>query len=250
MTIDLKGRKILVTGASSGIGKAIAESLSKAGATLAVHYHSNLESATSLALKGGKGSQVFQANLSDNEQIIRLFQDVIHAFGKIDVLVNNAGIYLYAPISDEEWLEKWHITMQTNLTSAALLSKLAISHFIENGGGRIINIASRAAFRGDTADYMAYAASKGGMISLTKTIARAYGKSNIKAFSIAPGFVRTPMATEFIEKNGEESVIKDLSLNSLTEPMDIAPLVTFISAGFLDHATGSTFDINAGSYMR
>jgi NAD(P)-dependent dehydrogenase (short-subunit alcohol dehydrogenase family) len=250
MTIDLSGKNILITGASSGIGKAIAENLSQAGATLAVHYHSNIESATSLAKMAGKGSLIFRANLADNEQVVQLFQDVLSAFGKIDVLVNNAGIYVYAPLTDEAWLEKWQITMQTNLTSAALLSKLAISHFKEKGGGRIINIASRAAFRGDTGDYMAYAASKGGMISLTKTIARAYGKSNIMAFSIAPGFVRTPMATEFIEKNGEDNIIKELSLNTLTKPMDVAPLVTFISAGFLDHATGSTFDINAGSYMR
>jgi NAD(P)-dependent dehydrogenase (short-subunit alcohol dehydrogenase family) len=110
-------------------------------------------------------------------------------------------------------------------------------------------MASRAAFRGDTIDYLAYAASKGGMVSLTRSIARGFGKQNIKAFLIAPGFVRTEMAQEFIDFYGEEKTIADLALPKLTEPDDIAPLVVFLASGMADHATGGTFDINAGSYV-
>lgn len=250
MEINLNGRVVLVTGASSGIGKAICENLSESGATLAIHYNNNKKSAVELAKRLGNNSQPFQANLANTHQTESLFNAVIMKYGKLDVLINNAGIYQFTPNNDERWIEKWQNTITINLTSAAILSKMAIEHFIKNGGGRIINIASRAAFRGDTGDYLAYAASKGGMISLTKTIARSFGKKNIKAFSIAPGFVRTPMAREFIEKNGEEMILQELSLNKLTEPENIAPIVTFIAAGLMDHATGSTIDINAGSYMR
>ena len=128
--------------------------------------------------------------------------------------------------------------------------RLAIKQFQQTSGGRIINISSRAAFRGDTGDYLAYAASKGGMISLTKTIARSFGKDNIKAFSIAPGFVRTPMAQGYIDKFGEKDILNEISLPKLTEVEDVAPLITFMASGKMDHATGCTIDINAGSYMR
>ena len=116
-------------------------------------------------------------------------------------------------------------------------------------GGRIINIASRAAFRGDTKDYLAYAASKGGMVSLTRSIARAWGKQGIVAFTIAPGWVMTDMAKQFIAQNGDEVVLNELALAELTQPSDVAPTVVFLASGLSDHATGCTIDINAGSYV-
>ena len=116
-------------------------------------------------------------------------------------------------------------------------------------GGRIINIASRAAFRGDTKDYLAYAASKGGMVSLTRSIARAWGKQGIVAFTIAPGWVMTDMAKQFIAQNGDEVVLNELALAELTQPKDVAPTVVFLASGLSDHATGCTIDINAGSYV-
>ena len=114
----------------------------------------------------------------------------------------------------------------------------------------VAEIASRAAFRGDTPDYLAYAASKAGMVALSKSIARAYGKEGIKAFSIAPGFTKTAMAQKSIDKYGEDFVVKDIALNNLTEPKDISPIVTLICSGKFDHGTGSCIDINAGSYVR
>jgi 3-oxoacyl-[acyl-carrier protein] reductase len=250
MQISLNNKVVLVTGSSSGIGKSIAEHLAMSGATVAVHYHSNNNSAQELADKIGNHSQAFQANLANAGQTGQLFSNVVAKYGRLDVLINNAGIYQYAPVNDKEWLNKWQQTIDTNLTATGILCQLAIKHFIEKGGGRIINISSRAAFRGDTGDYLAYAASKGGMVSLTKTIARSFGKNNIQAFSIAPGFVRTPMAQEFIEENGEDLILKELALERMTEPQDIAPVVCFLAAGLMDHATGSTIDLNAGSYMR
>ncbi len=250
MKIDLKEQIVLITGASSGIGKAMVKSFAKVNATLAIHYNSNKLAADTLANEVQNNSKSFKANLSNPQDAEVLIDQVINYYGKIDILINNAGIFEFSPINSENWFEMWQKTINTNLTSAGLLCKLAIENFLENQGGRIINISSRAAFRGDTKDYLAYAASKGGLISLTKSIARAYGKKNIKAFSIAPGFVRTPMAEEFINENGEDKVAGEIALSKLTEVEDIAPTAVFLASGFMDHATGSTIDINAGSYMR
>ncbi len=251
MKIDLIGINILITGASRGIGQAIARLLGKAGATLAIHYLQNQESAQELQKEIGSPSEVFQADLADSEECIRLFERVEEKFGHIDVLINNAGIAIQSPVElePEAWIRDWESTLKVNLSATALLCKLAIRHFLNHKGGRIINMASRAAFRGDTIDYLAYAASKGGMVSLTRSIARGFGKQNIKAFLIAPGFVRTDMAREFIDFYGEEKTISDLALNRLTEPEDVAPMVVFLASGLADHATGGTFDINAGSYV-
>jgi 3-oxoacyl-[acyl-carrier protein] reductase len=231
MKINLQNQIILITGASSGIGKAMVKSFTEAGATIAIHYNSNSKSAALLAEEAGNNSKSFQANLSQPIEAEKLFDNVLNHYGQVSTLINNAGIFEYSPISSKNWLEMWHRTMDTNLTSVALLCKSAIEHFLKIKGGRIINISSRAAFRGDTKDYLAYAASKGGMVALTKSIARAYGKDNIKAFSIAPGFVRTPMADTFMEKNGEKKVLDEIALPELTLPEDISPTAVFLASG-------------------
>jgi len=251
MQIDLSNKNILVTGATRGIGRAIVEQLAEAGARVAIHYHQNQEIAEQLVQKLGNGSLPFQADLSKLKEVLQLFSSVVNKFGRIDGLVNNAGIAISADVesSDEAFIDSWSKTMQVNLNATGLLSKRAINHFQETGGGRILNIASRAAFRGDTSDFLAYAASKGGVVALTRSIARAYGKQNIQAFTVAPGFVRTDMAENFIEKYGEAYVQNDIALASLTQPHDIAPTVVFLLSGLADHATGATIDINAGSYV-
>jgi len=252
MTIDLSGTRILVTGASSGIGMAITRSLALAGATVAVHYNRNAESAHALVGEIGNDSRAFGADLSVPEQCFRLFVDVLEHYDTIDVLVNNAGIIINSPLDSpaERWLEDWDTTITVNLTASGILTRAAVNHFMDHEGGRIINIASRAAFRGDTPDYLSYAASKGGMVAMSRSIARAYGKHNIKSFVVAPGFVTTGMARQFVEQYGEEIVVNDLALDRLTEPEDVAPTVVFLASGLMDHATGCTIDINAGSYVR
>lgn len=252
MYINLSGLNILVTGASRGIGKAIATKLAEAGATIAVHYNKNIREAENLAHVLGNESKAYQADLGKKGEAGKLFDRVVLEMGSIEILINNAGIAKPAKMDlpEDEWSKIWDEVMLVNLDSTAILCKKAIEFFLKKkSAGRIINISSRAAFKGDQAEYMAYAASKAGMASLTKTIAGAYGKEGIKAFGIAPGFVKTDMAKAFIDQYGEAHANDDLSLERMTEPKDLAPLVTFIASGMADHSTGATFDINAGSYM-
>jgi len=250
MKIDLKGKNILVTGSSRGIGEGIARNLAEAGARVAVHYRSNEEKARKLAVKFGNGSDAFGADLENPQDCEKLFNEVLAAFGKIDVLVNNAGIFEYSPVSDNDWNEKWDRTMAVNLRAVGILSRLAILHFRERGvGGQLIHISSRAAFRGDAPDFISYAASKAGVVALSKTIARGYGKEGIVSFVIAPGWIESDMTRKYIEKHGEENIIKELALNSITKPRELAPIVTLLASGLADHATGTTIHVNAGSYV-
>ncbi|MDQ3394653.1 MAG: SDR family oxidoreductase [Bacteroidota bacterium] len=251
MNIDLTNLNILVTGASKGIGFAIARQLAISGARVAIHYNNSGKKAIELATFLGNNSIAFKADFSDQSQILRLFDEVLVEFGHLDVIINNAGIALNSPIetSDAKWLDDWEQTLTVNLTATALLCKKSLSHFLTRNSGRIINIASRAAFRGDTAGYLAYAASKGGMVALTRSLARAYGKQGIKAFLLAPGFTKTAMAQEFIDAYGEDFTKNDISLDRITVPEDIVPLVVLLASGLADHATGCTIDVNAGSYV-
>ena len=251
MQIDLANKNILVTGSSRGIGKAIAEQLLKSGAKVAAHYNR-----TPLQLDGLTDEQLtnlstFKADLSNATETAQLFEQVINSIGHLDVIVNNAGLALKSDLEEPvaDFVSKWQTTMAVNLQAVGILCKQAILHFSERNSGIIINISSRAAFRGDTSDYLAYAASKGGVVALTRSIARAYGKQGIVAFNIAPGFVQTDMADEFIAEYGESIVKDDIALADLTQPEDLAPMVAFLASGLANHATGGTFDINAGSYV-
>ena len=252
MKIDLSDKTILVTGANSGIGNAIAHELLDAGAQVALHFNSNSDGASKLKEQFSDQCELFQADFNNVDETIKLFEDVLSWGDTLDVLINNAGTAIMNSVNldDETWIKNWNTIMNINLLAAGVLSKKALEHFKTKNGGRIINIASRAAFRGDTPDYLAYAASKAGMVALVRSIARGFGKDGITAFSIAPGFTRTAMAQKSIDKYGEDFVIKDIALNELTEPKDIAPIVTLICSGKFDHGTGSNIDINAGSYVR
>jgi NAD(P)-dependent dehydrogenase (short-subunit alcohol dehydrogenase family) len=251
---ELKDQNILVTGASDGIGREIARHLMQNGARVAIHYNTNSKAALELLEDfGSSGSQIFQANLSDPNSCINLWDEIIREFKRLDSVVLNAGVYLKHPVeeSDDDWLRTWNLSLAINLDAAGLLTKKAIQHFkTRKKGGRLIYIASRAVFRGETEEYLGYAASKGGLVSLARSVARSFGKYDIKSFILAPGFVRTAMARQFIETYGEQRICDELSLSKLTEPEDLAPLIALMCSGLMDHATGATIDINAGSHIR
>ena len=252
-SIDLSDKKILLTGASEGIGKGVAGYLMKMGARVAVHYNSNKASAEMLVSKYlNTHSRAFKADLSNEDEVFSLYNEVKKEFGKIDVIILNAGVFL--PHSTKEttkdWLAIWKKTMDINLNSVGLLTKLGLDHFNDNGKGTFVYIGSRAVFRGETEEYLAYAASKGGIVSLARSVARSFGKHNIKSFIVSPGFTRTQMAEDFIAQYGEEKVLNEIALNELTTPEDLAPLIGLMCSGLMDHATGATIDINAGSHIR
>lgn len=248
--------KILITGASKGIGYQIAKDLAKKEHELVLHCNSSPDLLTSFVKKHKNLNHIIKADLSSQEGAISLFKKTCKLVDFPDAIINNAGIATSSPIEKEtkEWMSEFDKTISVNLKSPAIICKeFILKKRKENISTRlrIINIASRAAFRGEVEDFISYACSKGGLISLTKTITRSFGvNDNVLAFSVAPGFVNTEMAKSFIEKNGEDLVKKGIKLDRLTEPKDISPLVDLIVSGKMDHSTGSTIDINAGSYLR
>ncbi|MEB2783393.1 SDR family NAD(P)-dependent oxidoreductase [Algoriphagus persicinus] len=251
MNISLRNQRILVTGASRGIGRAIAKQLSESGAEVIIHFNSNVVEAEKLKAELKKPAFIESCDLSDVGQVTGFIPKLAEKYGPISGLVNNAGIARCASdnLPTNEWVKIWEETMLVNATALGILCKEFLEHALKYQNGRIVNISSRAAFRGDTTDYIAYAASKGAVVSLTRSIARHYGKQGIKAFLIAPGFTRTDMADEILSEYGEEFALNDIALNELTKPEDIAPMVTLLCSGLADHATGASIDINAGSYV-
>jgi len=252
MNISLKNQRILVTGASRGIGRAIAKQLSQSGAEVIIHYNINKGEADKLKHELENVSYTAACDLADAAAVSGFIPRLVDQYGPISALVNNAGIAPSAAddLPTSEWVKNWENTFAVNTTAVGILCKEFVEHAKTQQQGRIVNISSRAAFRGDTTDYIAYAASKGAIVSLTRSIARHYGKQGIKAFLIAPGFTRTDMANAILEEYGEDFALNDIALNELTTPEDIAPMVTLLCSGLADHATGTSIDMNAGSYVR
>ena len=251
--IDLSKKVILITGGSSGIGAVTVKVLAKAGAEVILHYGNNLEKARSVVetIESNR-VHLLQADLSIENAAVKLWQDALCLTGHIDVLINNAAIMRSARIESELdiWTAAWKNTLQVNLIAVADLCREAIPHFKTRNGGIIINIASRAAFRGDTPEYMHYAASKGGVVALTRSIARGFGSDGILAYTVAPGFVRTERTEEFIQDYGEDFVTEDIPLGKIAPPEDVANVIAFLASGLAPHATGTTIDINGASYVR
>lgn len=263
MRIDLSDRTVLVTGGGRGIGAAVSRRFAEAGARVLVHYGRDREAAEALAAEIGGGAATLGADLADPRAAAMLWARAEDAAreggsGGLDVLVNNAGLAVGSPPEGDEdaWLRDWERTFAVNSTAPALLCRAACASFAARQAaapdfaGRIVNLASRAAFRGDAPDYLAYAASKGALVALTRSIARGWGRRGVRAFAVAPGFTRTAMAQAFIDRYGEAYAASDIALPRLTEPDDVAPTVVFLASGLADHATGTSVDVNAGSYVR
>ncbi len=226
---------ILVTGASRGIGAAIADRLSSADTRVIGMRSSDFDLAAPDA-----PHQLWDAALDQLD-------------GRIDVLVNNAGVFEDNPLDSPraDWLTDWSRTIQINLTSAAELCRFAVLHWQEGGReGRIVNIASRAAHRGDSPKHWHYAASKGGMVAMTKTIARAYAAQGIYAFAICPGFTMTGMADDYLASRGGDKLLADIPLGRVAMPEEVAEMAAFCALNAPPSMTGAVLDVNGASYVR
>ncbi|SNB52326.1 NAD(P)-dependent dehydrogenase, short-chain alcohol dehydrogenase family [Arboricoccus pini] len=247
----LSGLTVLVTGGSGGIGRCIVLSLAEAGARPIVHYGRDAAGAELLLAEIGGMGWTIQADLSDPAGASALFAQALARAGRIHGLVNNAGSRKTAALggSLEAWQSAWDADLRLNLLAPADLCRAAILHFQTAGGGRIVNIASRAAQRGYAADFMPYGAAKAGLINLTKSIAREFGGQGIEAVTIAPGFVRTAMADEYVRLHGEAAV-GDIPIGAMVEPAEIGQLVAFVLQPGQRSLNGATLDVNGGSYLR
>jgi 3-oxoacyl-[acyl-carrier protein] reductase len=250
--IDLTGKVLLITGGGGGIGAACVRKAVALGAQVALHDVNDRGSGKRLADElGPEKCRFVAADLSRGATVPGLWAEAVGWRGKVDVLVNNAGIYEPADVEDsfEDWARSWHRTLEINLVAPGHLCREAIRSFQQQGGGIIVNLASRAGFRGDDPDYAHYAASKGGIIALTRTIARGFGRQGITCFAVAPGFVRTDLNLKFFEQFGVEGAAKDIPLGAVAEPEDIANVIMFLSSGLARHATGTTIHVNGASYV-
>jgi len=223
---------ILLTGGTRGIGAAIA-------ARLPDHEVFATGSA--------------DGDFADPAMPAKLWATALDRFdGRIDVLINNAGIFEATPIdmSDADWSAGWARTMQVNLTASAELCRFAVRHFLERDGGRIVNIASRAAYRGDSPAHWHYAASKAGMVAMTKTIARGYAAQGVYAFAICPGFTMTGMAEDYLASRGGDKLLADIPLGKVADPDEVAEIAAFCALTAPPSMTGAVLDINGASYVR
>jgi 3-oxoacyl-[acyl-carrier protein] reductase len=250
--IDLGDRIVLITGAGGAIGSAAARTIASAGGTLLLH-DVRAESVEALATELGPGARALTADLSDAHATERLWEDALAVHGRIDVLINNAGIYPAAELDSpfDDWLRVWNLSLSVNLVAPAILCRAAVATFSgQPGGGIIVNLASRAAFRGEDPAYWHYAAAKAGIVAMTRTIARQNGRQGITAFAVAPGYVDTPFNPSFGDAPGIAAAARDTGLGEVAQPQDVANILAFLASGLARHATGTTIDVNGASYVR
>ncbi len=248
----LQGQAILVTGATGAIGQAICRSLAAEGARVVIHYGRNRAAAEGLLHAiGGKGC-CLPADLSDPAAATALFDAAVKAEGRITGLVNNAGIRSEVAVTADLalWQATWEREMRVNFLSAVDLTRAAIGHFRTYGGGRIVNMASRAGQRGYASNAMAYGASKAALINLTKSVAQSHGHENITAVALAPGWVRTEMAEAFIAQHGEAAALNGIPIGRMALPEEIGELVAFTLRPTQASLNGAVLDVNGGSYLR
>ena len=233
---------VLLTGSSRGIGQAIADALALRGARVIGHATSATDAGT------------IAADFCEPNAPYALWSEALaRSGGRIDVLVNNAGLFSATPLdtSDIGWLDEWEDTLRINLTAAAQLSRFAVRHWQDSGrAGRIVHIASRAGHRGDSPAHWHYAAAKGGMLALHKTIARAYAAEGILSFAIAPGFTDTAMAGDYLATRGGPGLLADIPLGRVATAQEIATVATFCALDAPASMTGTTIDANGASYVR
>jgi len=232
---------ILITGASRGIGAATYTLLKSRGHNVVGH--------------SSRGSdELIAGDLMDPGAPRKIWEAALDRLGgRIDVLINNAGIFegVAEEAPDDEWHSTWDRTLRVNLEAAADLSRLAVNHYRDRGeGGRIVNVASRAAWRGDSPQHWHYAASKGALVAMTKTIARAYAAEGIYAFAVSPGFTVSDMAADYLQSRGGAGIVADIPLGRVASADEVAETIRWLATEAPPSATGTNVDVNGASYVR
>jgi NAD(P)-dependent dehydrogenase (short-subunit alcohol dehydrogenase family) len=244
---------VLVTGASRGIGRAVAAAFAGAGDRVAVHYRSAAAAAADVvAGLPGAGHLAVQADLADAAAVRAMVDRAAAALGGLDVLVNNAGVYRPHPITEttyEQWQQAWRQTLEVNLVGAANVTWCAVQHLRARGGGRIVNVSSRGAYRGEPA-HPAYGASKAGLNSLGQSLARALGGDGISVATVAPGYVDTDMAASQLRGPGGAGIRAQSPLGRVARPDEVAAAVLYLASPAAEFATGAVLDLNGASYLR
>ncbi len=253
MDADFLNKTVLVTGSSRGIGRAIAQKFAQLSARVVIHYHKD-EKAAEQTLSGLPGGPhlIVQADISDPASVQKMTDTVLRETGRIHVLVNNAGIFEEYPILDlsyEEWQKIWDRTIRTNLIGAAHASFCMIQHMREQGGGKIVNVSSRGAFRGEP-HAPAYGASKAGLNALSQSMAVALAPHNIFVYVVAPGFVETDRIAPLLSGPRGDAIRAQSPFGRVAMPEEVANTVVFLASEGTDYLTGCIVDINGASYLR
>ena len=251
----MTNRKILVTGSSRGIGRAVAEAFASAGDRVAIHHRDSPDLAAAvLAGLPGQGHVIVQADIADPAAVQAMVDDAAARLGGIDVLVNNAATYdraghPIAEVSYEDWQRVWQDTIGLNLIGAANVTWCAVRHMVAAGGGTIVNVSSRGAFRGEPVQ-PAYGASKAGLNALGQSLAIALAPYNIVVSAVAPGFVQTDMAAAHLRGPGGDAIRAQSPFGRVAEPEEIAAAVVYLASPEARWASGAILDLNGASYLR
>ena len=248
----MAGRAVLITGASRGIGRAIAAEFAGNGDRIAIHHRDSAVLAESLAGElPGTGHVVVQADLADADAVRVMVDRAAYLLGGLDILVNNAGVFTAHPITEvsyQDWQEQWQATLGVNLIGAANASWCAVQH-MKGRGGRIINVSSRGAYRGEPHS-PAYGASKAGLNSLGQSLARALAPHGIAVMSVAPGFVATDMTNDHLKPPRGDEIRAQSPCGRVAEPGEIAAAVFYLASERAEWSSGAVLDLNGASYLR
>lgn len=251
--MDFVDQTVLVTGASRGIGRAVARQFAAQGATVAVHYRTNRGAAeATLASLAGDGHCMVSADMADPAQVAALIDEAVSHLGRLHILVNNAGIFIDHPLAEtsyDAWQAAWQRVLAVNLTGVANAMWCAGRHMIAAGGGRIVNISSRGAFRGEP-NAPAYGASKAGLNAMSQSLAQALAPHNVFVGVVAPGFVATDMAADHLSGAQGDAIRAQSPLNRVATPDEVARAALFLAAPGTEFMTGAIIDVNGASYLR
>ena len=251
--LDFTDQVVLITGSSRGIGRATARLFAQCGARVAVHYHANRAAAEeTIAELTGSGHMIVQGNVADPQAVAVLVDEVVAKLGRIDVLVNNAAIYEDHPLAEvsyEAWQTSWRRVIDTNVIGVANMCYCVARHMIARGGGRIVNVSSRGAFRGEPTG-PAYGASKAALNSLSQSLAKYLAPHNVSVGVVAPGFVETEMARESLQGQSGVEIRAQSPFNRVARPEEVAYAILFLASEGAKFMSGAIIDVNGASYLR